>query len=167
MGEFEKQALDRIHVQLGYSRAQIMERIGDASKSGPSGESVEIPNDPEAQLEFMRLALAVCLADGDINNHEVNFLSKLANFLSITPAKLDELKQAANQLINPQEVRPETVLPDRIEALLPEQLIKLGDDEESDSSKPRESYDRSACTRKPLSELLYQGEDYGGEVSLL
>lgn len=166
ISDFEKQALDRIHVQLGYSRAEIMERIGEASKSGPSGESVEIPNDEEAQQEFMRLALAVCLADGTVNQHEINFLSKLANFLSVSPAKLEELRQAAEGLLNPQDVRPESTAPDRIEALLPEQLIKLGDEAEETPGEKRETYDRKACTRKPLSELLYEGEDYGGELSL-
>jgi tellurite resistance protein len=167
LGDYEKQALDRIHVQLGYSRAQIMERIGDATKNGPSGESVEIPNDEEAQFEFMRLALAVCLADGTVNQHEVNFLSKLAQFLSVSPEKLEELRQAAEGLLNPQDVKQDDHVPERIEALLPEQLIKLGKEAEDVAAEKRETYNRKACTRKPLSELLYEGEDYGGELSLL
>jgi len=163
--DYEKQALDRIHVQLGFSRAEIMGRIGEAIKSGPTQESVEIPNDTEAQKEFMRLALAVCLADGDVNSHEVNFLSKLANFLSLSSETLQDLREKAEQLLDPGNVPTEEVAPQRIEALLPEQKIKLDEEhQESPSSRPR--YDRKDCCRKPLSELLYEGEDYGGELSL-
>lgn len=168
MEEFEKQALDRVHVQLGFDRAEIMERIGLAAKSGPSGESVEIPNDPQAQQEFMRFALAVCLADGTINDHEVVFLSKLANFLSITPQKLEELKSAAEKLLNPSKAALDDRPPDRIDALLPDQFIKLDQRAQSEQGKPAaKAYDPKDCVRKPLSELLYEGEDYGGELSLL
>lgn len=167
MGEFEKQALDRIHVQLGYSRNVIMAKIGEALKSGPSGESVEIPNDPEAQQEFMRFALVICLADGEINEHEVVFLSKLANFLSISPQRLDELRAAAEQLLSPSKAALPTATPERIEALLPEQLIKLDEEASATLSEPeKEAYNRNSV-RKPLSELLFKGEDYGGELSLL
>lgn len=168
LSDFEKQALDRIHVQLDYSRSEIMDIIGNAASNGPSQDSVDIPYDPEAQLEFMRLALAVCLSDGSINNHEINFLSKLANFLSISREKLDELKQHAEGLLNPKDAREVATTPERIQALLPEQMIKLGDESEAEQSGPtRETYDPANCTRKPLSELLFEGEDYGGELSLL
>ena len=43
--------------------------------------------------------------------------------------------------------------------------MKLSDDTPSPGPK-RETYDPKECTRKPLSELLFQGEDYGGELSL-
>lgn len=167
MGEFEKQALDRIHVQLGYPRNLIMIKIGEAEKSGPSGEAVDIPNDPEAQQEIMRFALVVCLADGNINEHEVNFLSKLANFLSISPQRLEELRSAAEQLLNPTKAALETAAPERLEALLPEQIIQL-DQENSEApvESKKSTYDPS-CTRKALSELLFKGDDYGGELSLL
>ena len=165
LGEMEKQALDRIHVMLEYPRYEIMERIGDAVKNGPSGESVDIPNDESIQLEFMRFALVVCLADGDINQHEVNFLSKLAGFLSVSREKLEYLKQKAQNLLNPGQTDRQYTAPERLEALLPEQKVKLA--EETPTAAPkRETYDPKACTRKPLSELLFQGEDYGGELSL-
>lgn len=165
LGDMEKQALDRIHVLLQYPRNEIMERIGRAITDGPSGESVDIPYDEEIQLEFMRFALVVCLADGNITTHEVNFLSKLANFLSVSPAKLEDLKQKAAALLNPGDVKKEATVPNRLDALLPEQLIRLHDEQVAANS-PREKYDPEKCTRKPLSELLYQGEDYGGELTL-
>lgn len=166
LGDLEKQALDRIHVQLGYGRPEIMKRIESAMKDGPSGESIEIPYAEEIQLEFMRFALVVCLADGDINQHEVNFLSKLANFLSVSPQKLEQLKQKAYSLLNPGQVSKTYTAPERIEALLPEQVIRLHDDQPHAASSRREKYDREKSTRKPLAELLYQGEDYGGELTL-
>jgi tellurite resistance protein len=167
VGDFEKQALDRIHVQLGFNRTQIMERIAQAMKHGPSRASVDIPNDEEAQLEFMRLALAVCLADGDVNQHEVIFLSKLANFLSVSPQKLEGLRRETESLLNPQNVRQETTAPERINALLPDQIISLDDGENIEVTTNRETYDPKACVRKPLSELLFEGDDYGDELSLL
>ena len=163
----EKMALDRIHVQLGFSRAETMDLIGQALESGPSGENIAIPGDPEVQKEFMRFALAVCFADGFLDPHEVNFLAKLANFLALPPNVLQELRDKAEAIVKPTD-RAEISTPARLDALLPEQLIRLDvPPEEAEQIRRDLSRERALCARKPLTELLYQGEDYGGEISLL
>lgn len=167
VNDHEKMALDRIHAQLGFTRPEIMERIGQALESGPSGESIEVPGDREVQKEFMRFALAVCLADGIIDPHEVNFLAKLANFLALPPELLYELRSKAEAILKPTD-KVEVTAPQRIQALLPDQLIRLDETSESSEQIRRDLVrEKERCVRKPLTELLYQGEDYGGEISLL
>ena len=166
ISEMEKQALDRVHVQLGFSRPEIMKRISQAVENGPSQDSVEVPTDEEAQTEFMRLALAVCLADAEMNEYKVNFLSKLAKFLSVSSAKLDEIKRAAEELLNPQDSKPKELPTERVKTLLPEQMIQLDLGGSQEPKQDAVNHNEASSTRKPLSELLYRGDDYGGELSL-
>lgn len=163
--DLEKQALDRIHVQLGFSRPEIMEIIGQALQSGPTGESIEIPEDPALQREYMRLALAVCFADGGVNQHEVNFLAQLATFLNMPTAVMMELRGQAESLLRPHEANTAENQPERMKALLPDQVIRLDDASHEAAARNRQlELEKARCRRKPLSELLYEGQDYGGEI---
>jgi hypothetical protein len=162
--DLEKQALERIFVRLGYPRSEIMRRIGEAVEGGPSGESIAIPEGRTSQEEYMQFALTVCLADGPLSSHKVKFLAKLANFLSIPTGMLEALRQQAERLLRPQEAPSPDTAPARLETLLPQQRIALG--AEAIPSPSRRDVGAEVRVRKPLSELLYQGKDYGEEISL-
>ena len=163
--DVEKQALDRILIHLGFSRAEVMRRIGEAVESGPSGENIDIPCDREMQTEYMRFALTVCLADGELSPHKVKFLAELANFLSIPKELLEEIKAQADSILQPRDQAAIQGAPSRIDALLPPKPITLS---QNASGAPTQERDlaKEAQIRKPLAELLFQGQDYGGEVSL-
>ena len=163
--DVEKQALDRIHIHLGFSRAEVMHRIGEAVEHGPSGENIDIPCDRAMQTEYMRFALTVCLADGELSPHKVKFLAELANFLSIPKELLEEIKAQADSILQPRDQAAIQGAPSRIDALLPPKPITLS---QNASGAPTQERDlaKEAQIRKPLAELLFQGQDYGGEVSL-
>jgi hypothetical protein len=162
--DMEKQALDRILVRLGFARPEVMRRIGEALEKGPSGESIYVPEDRQSQKEYMQYALTVCLADGQLNPPTIKFLAELANFLSIPKGLLEELKQQSEQLLAPKERAAPQTLPSRLDALLPPERIAF---EETEDKLPPATRDMSQKTliKKPLSQLLYKGEEYGEEIS--
>ena len=117
------------------------------------------------QTEYMRFALTVCLADGDLSPHKVKFLAELANFLAIPKELLEEIKAQADSILQPRDQAALEGAPSRIDALLPPKPITLS---RSDSSGPSRQRDLGKETQisRPLAELLFQGKDYGGEVTL-
>lgn len=163
--DLEKQTLDRIFIHLGFPRSEVMRRIGEAAEEGPSGEEIVVSEDQSLQKEYMRFALAVCLADGDLSKHKVDFLAKLANFLAISPGLLAELKSESEALLRPRDSEEIKGAPSRVEALLPPQRIVLGSETRREEPKSRD-LKKETEIRKPLAEILFQGQDYGGEISL-
>jgi hypothetical protein len=161
----EKQALDRVLSRLGYSRAEVMLLIGKALE-GPRLEPIELPTEAPGTLEVMRYALAVTLADGSLSHTEITFLAQLASHLRLGSEALDALKGEAERLIGGRTASGPTSASQRVEALLPEGKLKLGDSEIEHAPAPHEAVGEDAASRLALSRLLYQGDEFGAELEL-
>lgn len=163
--DFEKQSLDRIMVSLGYSRSEIMTRIGQALE-GPDLEPIELPVDPNLCVQTMRYALAVTLSDAALSAAEVNFLAKLAEHLGLDAKTLEALRAEAEGMVS--ERRAEGLIKpfERLESLPPEARVQLTDAEfdQKPSLEPREG---EVVTRGVLEpKVLYEGEGFGGQLEL-
>ncbi len=163
--DFEKQSLDRIMVSLGYSRGEIMARIGQALE-GPDLEPIELPVEPSLCVQTMRYALAVTLSDGALSAAEVNFLAKLAEHLGLDAETLEALRAEAEEMVS--ERRAEGLIKpiERLESLPSEAKVKLADAEldPKPSREPRTGEVAAGGILEP--KLLYEGEGFGGQLEL-
>lgn len=146
VNDLEKMALDRIMQRLGYSRAEIMDRIGQAL-TGANLDAIPMPKDLEGKKQLMRDVLSVCFADEKLNRYEVAFLEKLTRTLDLHASDLEALKQESEQVMRPTTSRP------------PGLMIEDG----ATTAKPVR-FDQEEPPRRESGTILYQSEDFGGEL---
>lgn len=163
--DFEKQSLDRIMVSLGYSRGEIMTRIGQALE-GPDLDPIELPVEPNLCVQTMRYALAVTLSDGDLSAAEVNFLVKLAEHLGLDATTLERLRAEAEEMVSERRAEGLSKPIERLESLPPEARVKLADAalDQRSSRDSRTSEVSAGGILEP--KVLYEGEGFGGQLEL-
>lgn len=116
--ESEVQALVRVMEHLGYSADEI-----SAWTSAPLEPreltTLAIPAEPAARLEAVRYAMAVTMADGALEDSELQFLGRLAQHLKLNPQVLSLLCAEAQALVGRQGVTDTESFLRRVETLLP------------------------------------------------
>lgn len=141
----EKMALDRVLVELGFQRSEIMERIAGALQA-PKWDPIPMPEDAALKERVMRYALAVCLADAALNEDEVNFLHKLAEYLKISAQSLDKLKAEAERVMASKDADSGRFFFESAGQSQGGKKVELAPGEEEDRR------------------TVYEGESFGGEI---
>lgn len=98
----EKSILDRVMQRLDVPRGEIMTEIMKRSEKPPSESKLEeVLGDHEKRCNAMTMVLAVCFADSELHPGEADFIVSLASRLGITAAELDQLRQDAQNIVDP------------------------------------------------------------------
>ncbi len=143
----EKMALDRVLVELGFDRGEIMNRIARALEA-PKWDPIPMPEDTALKERVMRYALAVCLADGALNEDEVNFLHRLAEYLKMSAQSLNQLKVTAEKVMADREADSGRFFFEKATLAKIDQRVELAPEDEEDSDR----------------RTVYEGESFGGEI---
>lgn len=114
----EARALDVILDHLGFSdpeRTSLQERLAREVTL----EEVATPDDPLTRLEMLRYAMAVTLADGSLEDRELDFLRRLVERMGLSQQALVILSLEADKLAAEGGTPSLETVATRVAALLP------------------------------------------------